>query len=109
MKQLETQLLADCPSDEIDIRDIGIEFIGSITLTDVYSYLAYLSRDRLNRPNSDHSEKGLSASTRARKVATLRSFLTIFVTRSICWLIIPLRISTAPKLKKTLPRYLTAG
>lgn len=103
MKQLRDPALADCPLDEIDIRDIGIEFIGSITLTDVYSYLAYLSRDRLNRPNSDHSDKGLSASTRARKVATLRSFLTIFATRSICCLIIPLRISTHPKSRKLCP------
>ena len=107
MKQLRDPALADCPLDEIDIRDIGIEFIGSITLTDVYSYLAYLSRDRLNRPNSDHSEKGLSASTRARKVATLRSFFNYLCNKVHLLPDNPIKDIDSPKIKKTLPRYLT--
>lgn len=107
MKQLRDPALADCPLDEIDIRDIGIEFIGSITLTDVYSYLAYLSRDRLNRPNSDHSDKGLSASTRARKVATLRSFFNYLCNKVHLLPDNPIKDIDSPKIKKTLPRYLT--
>ena len=107
MKQLRDPALADCPLDEIDIRDIGIEFIGSITLTDVYSYLAYLSRDRLNRPNSEHSDKGLSASTRARKVATLRSFFNYLCNKVHLLPDNPIKDIDSPKIKKTLPRYLT--
>lgn len=78
IKQLREPELSGYELDQIDIRDIGIEFIRSITLTDVYSYLAYLSRERPQRPNSENSAKGLSAASRARKVATLRSFLTIY-------------------------------
>lgn len=107
MKQLRDPSLADCPMDEIDIRDIGIEFIGSITLTDVYSYLAYLSRDRLTRPNSDHSDRGLSASTRARKVATLRSFFNYLCNKVHLLPDNPIKDIDSPKIKKTLPRYLT--
>ena len=43
IKQLREPELSGYELDQIDIRDIGIEFIRSITLTDVYSYLAYLS------------------------------------------------------------------
>lgn len=107
MKQLRDPSLADRPMDEIDIRDIGIEFIGSITLTDVYSYLAYLSRDRLNRPNSERSDKGLSASTRARKVATLRSFFNYLCNKVHLLPDNPIKDIDSPKIKKTLPRYLT--
>lgn len=107
MKQLRDPSLADLSMDEIDIRDIGIEFIGSITLTDVYSYLAYLSRDRLNRPNSENSDRGLSASTRARKVATLRSFFNYLCNKVHLLPDNPIKDIDSPKIKKTLPRYLT--
>ena len=53
--------------DEIDIHDVDLSFIASITLTDIYGYLTYLSRDRLQHQNSENSDKGLSAASRARK------------------------------------------
>lgn len=107
MKQLRDPSLIDLPMDEIDIRDIGIEFISSITLADVYSYLVYLSRDRLNRPNSETSDRGLSASTRARKVATLRSFFNYLCNKVHLLPDNPIKDIDSPKIKKTLPRYLT--
>ena len=32
--------------DEISIDDVDLEFVRSVTLSDVYSYMNYLSRDR---------------------------------------------------------------
>ena len=81
MKQLRTPALRDQALDAIDIRDIDTAFLETITLTDVYSYMSYLSRERQVHHNSRHSDTGLSASSRARKIATLRSFFN-YLTRS---------------------------
>ena len=107
IKRLRQPELADCALEQIDIRDIGVEFLRSITLTDVYSYLAYLSRERLQHPNSDKSEKGLSAASRARKVATLRSFFNYLCNKVHLLPENPIKDIDSPKIKKTLPSYLT--
>ena len=54
--------------------DVDLEFVGSIKLSDIYSYMTYLSRDRVRFQNSSHSDYGLNAASRARKIATIRSF-----------------------------------
>ena len=60
--------------DEISIADVDISFLRTVTLTEVYSFLAYLSRDRVKQPNAHELEYGLSANSRARKIAAIRSF-----------------------------------
>ena len=107
MKQLREPELSGCEPEQIAIRDIGIKFIRSITLTDVYSYLAYLSRERPQRPNSEKSSKGLSAASRARKVATLRSFFNYLCNKVHLLQENPIQDIDSPKIRKTLPRYLT--
>ena len=74
LKQNRDPTLADKRLDEIDVRDVDLPFIASITLTDIYGYLTYLSRERLQHQNSENSNKGLNAASRARKLATIRSF-----------------------------------
>lgn len=107
MKQSRDIALAKLSLDEIDIRDIGIDFIRTITLTDVYGYMSYLSRDRVLHHNSRSSDVGLSASSRARKIATLRSFFN-YLTRKVHLLDEnPIKDIDSPKLPKTLPKYLT--
>ena len=81
MKQSRDAGLRDMPLDQISILDVDIAFIRTITLTDIYGYLTYLSRDRAQQQNSDKTEYGLSASTRARKIATLRSFFNYLTTK----------------------------
>ena len=61
--------------DEISIADVDLSFLRAVTLTEVYSFLAYLSRDRVRQPNAHEPEYGLSASSRARKIAAIRSFM----------------------------------
>ena len=107
LKQVKTRELRDLPLDEISILDIDITFIRSITLTDVYGYLSYLSRDRAQQHNSDKTNYGLSASTRARKIATLRSFFNYLTTKVHLLDQNPIKDLDSPKLKKTLPKYLT--
>ena len=107
MKQTRDPSLRGKDLDEISILDVDIHFIRTITLTDVYSYLTYLSRDRAQQQNSSKTDYGLSASTRARKIATLRSFFNYLTQKAHLLESNPIKELDSPKLKKTLPRYLT--
>ena len=53
----------DLPIDEISISDVDLVLIQSISLTDVFEYMNYLSAVRGNK-----------AATRARKASSLRAF-----------------------------------
>ena len=107
MKQVRDPALRDKELDEISIMDVDIGFIRSITLTDIYGYLNYLSRDRAQQPNSSSTDYGLSATTRARKIATLRSFFNYLTQKAHLMETNPVKDLDSPKLKKNLPRYLT--
>ena len=60
--------------DDISIEDVNLELIRSVRLSDIYAYMSFLSRDRVRNARRPDSGHGLQASTRARKVATIRSF-----------------------------------
>ena len=60
--------------EDISISDIDVPFISRVTLAEIYDYLSFLSRDRVKQPNSAEPEFGLTASSRARKIAAIRSF-----------------------------------
>lgn len=107
MKQSRDRSLRGLDWDEIPIQDVDIDFIRSITLTDIYGYLTYLSRDRAQQQNSDHTKYGLSATTRARKIATLRSFFNYLTQKVHLLENNPIKDLDSPKLKKSLPKYLT--
>ena len=74
LKQTRDPSLCDRSLDEIDITDVDLAFVASVTLTDIYGYMTYLSRDRVQHQNSRNSGYGLNAASRARKIATIRSF-----------------------------------
>ena len=59
MKQIRDPALSDKALDEIDIMDVGLEFVGSVTLTDIYGYMTYLSRDRIQHQNSRNRSKSV--------------------------------------------------
>lgn len=83
------------PFDSISIDDIDLPLIQSITLTDVYAFMNYLSRDR-----------GLNAASRARKVATIRSFYKYLTNKAKLLDQNPVQELDSPRQKKSLPKYL---
>lgn len=93
--------------DEISIRDIDIDFVKSVTVSEVYEYLAFLTRDRVKNQKSRDAEYGTKASTRARKVSTLRSFYRYLTVKAKLIDTNPLQDLDVPKIPRTLPRYLT--
>ena len=82
--------------DSISIQDISINFVRDITLHDLYEYLAYTSRERLNNANS-----------RARKVASLKSFFKFLTVKAKLIDVNPANDLDSPKIPKSLPKYLS--
>ena len=107
LKRVRNPALADLDLDEIDIMDVDLEFVSSVTLTDIYSYMTYLTRDRAQHPNSRNSDYGLNAASRARKIATIRSFYNYLTNKMHLLRENPVKDIDSPKLRKTLPKYLT--
>ena len=96
----------DTPLDQISIDDVDLALVGSVTLSDVYAYMNYLSRDRVVHPNSQDAHPGLAAAARARKAAAIRSFYKYLTNKAKVLSENPVQDLDAPRLKKTLPRYL---
>ena len=107
LKQIRDPSLAGLALDEIDISDVDLDFVSSVTLTDIYGYMAYLSRDRVRNQNSRNPDYGLNAASRARKIATIRSFYNYLTNKMHLLRENPVKDMDSPKLKKTLPKYLT--
>ena len=107
LKQSRDPSLRNKELDEIDIMDVDLEFVKNVTLTDIYEYMAYLSRDRVQHQNSQNSGYGLNAASRARKIATIRSFYKYLTVKAHLLTENPVKDMDSPKLKKTLPKYLT--
>lgn len=85
----------DVPFSEIDISDITLDDIKSVTLMDTYDYMNYLREIRNNKP-----------AARARKAASLRSFYKfLYMQNKIDEN--PLDKLETAKIKKSLPKYLT--
>ena len=81
--------------DKIDISDIDIELIKTVTLSDLYAFMSYVSNDRDN-----------TAYARARKVASLKSFFNYLYNKAKLLESNPATELESPKILKRLPRYL---
>ncbi len=79
----------------ISVTDITLDDIKKIDLTDLYSFMAFISRDRNN-----------TAVTRARKVACLKSFYRYLHTKVKLIETNPTAELDSPKLVRRLPKYL---
>ncbi|HCL4455183.1 TPA: tyrosine-type recombinase/integrase [Clostridium botulinum] len=86
----------DIKFQNIDISDIKDNHIKSITLQDLYNFVFYLQNERHN------SEK-----SRARKIASLKSFFNYLETKAKLIKDNPTRELETPKINKTRPVYLT--
>ena len=93
--------------DEIDIRDVDIEFIRSITTSDIFDFLSYLASDRTPNPDSPSPSYGISPTARARKLSAIKSYYKYLTVRTKQLQENPVADLEYPKLRKRLPRYLT--
>lgn len=97
--------------DSISISDVDIDLIRSVTLSDLYDFSFFLSREReYVRPGEERSSKnaGLGDAARARKVSSLKSFFKYLTSKAMLLDENPAAELEYPKLAKKLPRYLSA-
>ena len=80
---------------DIDISDIDEDFIKSVKIGDIYSFLAFCQMNLNNSPK-----------TRARKVSSVRMFYKYLSSQGIIK-DNPAQDLDSPNVKKSLPRYLT--
>ena len=93
--------------DDVDIRDVDLTFIEGITTSDIFDFLSYLANDRVIHPESPASDVGISASARARKLSAIKSFYKYLTVRTKQLTDNPVADMEYPKLRKSLPKYLT--
>jgi len=86
--------LSNLPIDEINSCGLNIDIIKNLTLSDIYIYLNYTNDERQN-----------NATTRSRKISTLKGFFK-YLNKNAIVENNPTEYLEAPKLKKRLPVYL---
>ena len=107
MKLMRCDMPIHTKLDEIDIRDIDIHFIESIRTSDLFDFLSYLANDRTVNPDSSVPEYGISPASRARKLSSIKSFFKYLTVRTKQLTENPAADLEYPKLRKSLPKYLT--
>ena len=107
MKLMRAGQSLNVPFENVDIRDIDLDFIAGITTSDVYEFLSWLANDRTADPDAPASDRGISASSRARKLSALKSFYKYLTVRTKQLDENPVADLEYPKLRKSLPKYLT--
>lgn len=93
--------------DDISIRDIDLNFIKDITTSDVFDFLSYLANDRNPNPDTASPEYGITPASRARKLSAIKSFYKFLTVRTKQLTENPVADLEYPKLRKSLPKYLT--
>ena len=96
MKLYKGTVPSSMPFDEIYIRDIDLDFIKSITLSDTYAFLSYCKEEREN-----------DAAARSRKVSCIKDFFKYLTVNQKLLETNPVQELDRPKKQKSLPKYLT--
>ena len=96
LKQSRGLVSASVDFDEINISDIDIAFLRTVSLSDAYAFLSYCKQERHN-----------NATTRSRKVSSIRGFFKYLTVQRKILDENPMQELDTPKQKKALPKYLT--
>ena len=104
MRLVKDEMPYNTPLDSISIKDLNIEFIKTITITDIFDFLSYLANDRQSELSVD---PGIGAATQARKLSAIKSFYKYLTVRTKLLTVNPVKDVEFPKIRKSLPKYLT--
>lgn len=107
IKLMRCEMSVSTRLDEISIKDIDLAFISGITTADVFDFLSYLANDRNPNPDIPYSDLGIEAAARARKLSAIKSFYKYLTVRTKQLQENPVADLEYPKLRKSLPKYLT--
>ena len=107
MKLMRNDMPIQTRLDDIDIKDVTLDFIREINTSDIFDFLSYLANDRTPNPDSPAPDYGISPAARARKLSALKSFYKYLTVRTKQLTENPVADLEYPKLRKSLPKYLT--
>ena len=93
--------------DDIPITDVDLAFVRDITTSEIFDFLSYLANDRNPNPDSPAPDYGISPTARARKLSAIKSFYKYLTVRTKQLQENPVADLEYPKLRKSLPKYLT--
>ena len=107
MKLMRGEMPIQTPLEDIPIKDVDLAFVRDVTTSDIFDFLSYLANDRNPDPDSPAPDLGISASSRARKLSAIKSFYKYLTVRTKQLQENPVADLEYPKLRKSLPKYLT--
>lgn len=96
MKQNRGLVAADCPMEEIAVKDVDVDFLKTIKTYDIFEFMNFVADERNNM-----------SSTRQRKSSSLKSFFKYLTVHEKLLKENPTENLTPPKKKKALPHYLS--
>jgi site-specific recombinase XerD len=107
IKLMRSDMPVQTRLDEIDIKDVDLDFIKQINTSDIFDFLEYLANERISNPDSPAPDRGIAPAARARKLSALKSFYKYLTVRTKQLTDNPVADLEYPKLRKSLPKYLT--
>jgi site-specific recombinase XerD len=87
---------SDISFDDIDISNIDLDLINTVSIQDAYAFLSYCRNERHN-----------DSASRARKASALRAYFKYLAVNTKQIDENPMQELESPKIKKSLPKYLT--
>ena len=107
LKLMRNEMPIQTRLEDIPIRDVDLQFVREVTTSEIFDFLSYLANDRIANPDSPAPDQGISASARARKLSAITSFYQYLTVRTKQLQENPVADLEYPKLRKSLPKYLT--
>ena len=107
IRLMRNDMPLNTPLEDIPIKDIDLKFIETITTSEIFDFLSYLANDRAINPDSPAPDYGIEPSARARKLSAIKSFYKYLTVRTKQLTENPVADLEYPKLRKSLPKYLT--
>lgn len=107
IKLMRNDMPLNTPLEDIPIKDVDLGFVGSITTSEVFDFLSYLANDRPLNPDSTFTDYGIEPAARSRKLSAIKSFYKYLTVRTKQLQENPVADLEYPKLRKSLPKYLT--
>lgn len=107
IKLMRNDMPINARLDDINICDVDLAFVRQISTSDVFDFLSYLANYRTHNPDAPFTDNGISATSRARKLSAIKSFYKYLTVRTKQLVDNPVQDLEYPKLRKSLPKYLT--
>lgn len=107
IKLMRNDMPLNTPLEDIPIKDVNLTFVGSISTSEIFDFLSYLANDRPLNPDSTFTDYGIEPAARSRKLSAIKSFYKYLTVRTKQLQENPVADLEYPKLRKSLPKYLT--